>query len=96
MSPGELRVVDGGMDEPTVADHLSTNRERLSAARRHQIAVLRRLAETEDQLAVTFDTLNHGGADGSRRLELAAEARQQASRLRQYADELESEELADR
>jgi hypothetical protein len=96
MSPGRLRVVDGGMDEPTVADHVSTNRERLSAARRRQIDVLRRLAETEDQVAVTFETLNHGGADGSRRLEVAAEARDQASRLRKYADELETEELADR
>ena len=70
-------------------DAANEHERRFDQARRNQIAVIRRLADTEDEMATTFDQLAGKGHHAQRRSELARQARRQAARLRSYADHLE-------
>jgi len=76
------------MDRPT-SEHLAQIRARLAHARRSQIDVLRRLAETEEQVAATFERLAKDDSHAGRRTTLAQQARDQAVRLRDYAGQLD-------
>jgi len=75
------------MERPA-SETLRDARRRLHQARRRQIDVLRRLATTEEQLAVAFAELARV-SHAERRAELAREATVQAARLRSYADLLD-------
>jgi hypothetical protein len=75
------------MDRPS-PERLAENRRRLAIARQSHIDVLQRLADTEDEVALTFEHLARDGANKDRRAALAREARQQAARLRSYLADL--------
>jgi hypothetical protein len=80
-------VVRAGMERPTI-ETMRQARRRLHQVRRSQIDAIRRLATTEEQLAVTFAELARG-SHAERRAELARHAKAQAARLRSYADRLD-------
>jgi len=79
------------MDLP-IGERTAENRRRLADARQSQINVLRELAETEDELAATFERLVRNGGPTDRRAALARQAREQAERLRHYAGRLHDAE----
>jgi len=66
------------------SDYTRANRRRFDEARRRHVELMMRLAQTEEQMALTLDRLA-GGSSRERRAALAAEARGQACRLRAYA-----------
>ena len=77
------------MDRPDPAVMKDTQR-RLEQVRRIHLEAVRHLAETEEQMALTFESLAEGSSDPKRRTELARQARAQAVRLRAYASRLDA------
>jgi hypothetical protein len=79
------------MNRPEFEPMRDKQRRQDQVRRRHLEAVMR-LAETEERMALTFESLAEGSRHPERRTALALEARTQAVRLRQYASRLERQQ----
>ena len=69
------------------SEYAALNRRRFDQARARHIDLVLRLADTEEQVALTLEAMATGD-NSQRRTALADEARRQARRLRSYAERL--------